>query len=260
LRVWKKKGLKDLSRIDTLFNYSQKNIGAEDNKIIRTNINFKAGKKYLLRLDIKVDNPSALKLSYKHDSIIPSLYKVNNKVGYAIIETKKWPSADLILKNDSNFCNSLTILECDYLPDFYSEKYLTYDFKKLPYIWGTYDKEQAEETILFEKKVTTEINNTLAFSLNIPNTLDKSSGNSIVVSCKNSGKKIQNLILYFGKKGEVDRSSISFSVLPSDKVENYVLRVSSIYKWLDSDVNEINFSTDADKSITLEKVSVTKAN
>lgn len=257
LRVWKKRGVVDRSHSDTLFKYIKTNVAS--NETIKTSISLKKDKKYLLRLEMNTETNGIIKLAHEKDTISPKVYKASRSLSYVVINSN-WPSADVIIKNTLDSCNRAVLLECDHLPDFYSDKFLSYNFRKLPYIWGSFDKELFSEKILFEKALNYSLQNGALYQLDIPENIDKSSGNTIILTCKNTGKKTETLIFRFGNKAQNDKSQIAFDILPSSKEQTYAIRISSVYKWYSAVTNEIIVSSEAAKSIELKRLQITKGN
>ncbi|MEQ8172973.1 MAG: hypothetical protein ABRQ38_29080, partial [Candidatus Eremiobacterota bacterium] len=108
---------------------------------------------------------------------------------------------------------------------------------KLPYIWGTYDTKQAStNTIVVEeilsKGINISPNNTVKLKFN--SNFDKSSGNYLHIKLKSDMGG--NITLSYGR--EIN-NLITFEVIPSNKVENYLIRISSQWLWMSEPVDSI---------------------
>jgi hypothetical protein len=113
---------------------------------------------------------------------------------------------------------------------------LYYNLGKLPYIWGTYDTSdpvfnQPIQEVLF--KGEQEINSTtpILFS-NINTTIDKTSGNYLMISLKSESEG--NVTLVYGNRMEDNMTEpgiINFKTNPSREKQNYLIRISSHANW-----------------------------
>jgi hypothetical protein len=165
---------------DTLIHY-KKNPGSAP-RIIEYNVKLKPNTKYLVRLLHKKHKPHDMKAFFKKDSVALILDNVRSDIAYAVLDYRGESDCHLKLRNDSNYIDDFVFIESEVLPDFYSEKTHAYDFKKLPYLWGTYDKKVGTEPILFESKTALTINKSNPDTITIPSDLDKTSGNTLVLT------------------------------------------------------------------------------
>lgn len=253
--IWKRNNVRAVNNIDTIYSYSQpQGLTAPDT--IKTRLNVKPGKKYLVRmlttkkrdLDPQITHASRQPVSYVCDTI-----------AYSIIESWQQPF-ELSISNNGNTIHSLSVLECDYIPDFYSEKFLSYDFKKLPYIWGKYDAAVKNEPVLITYKSNLLPENKNAIRFDLPGSIDRSSGNTVLITCKNTSTKTQRLCFYFGNKTASANTSVTMDILPSTSSQIYAVRISSLYKWHTKQVTTIGLVPAENSGLQIEKIQLTKAN
>ncbi len=249
--IWRNNKTKDCNKRDTISRYIA---GIDSNHVdfVETTFEIKRGKSYSVKLSYsrKIETEAFLMTNKKMIDL--KLKDLNETESYAIIEAKEG-KYKFAASSAGHGLKSCFVIESDYVPDYFSERTLAYDFQKLPYVWGTYDKKLPEEKILFEK------NTDAKQAISIPEKIDRTTGNTIIVSCKNNTDKIQKAILFFGSSNDKTKTSIWFDVFPSDKEEKYAIRISSIYKWYSGKVNEISFQL-PDGGLTLSKIQITKGN
>jgi len=116
-----------------------------------------------------------------------------------------------------------------------------FDLKLLPYIWGTYDEKKACKTSRILDKYTFQqmyLNPEKPLIIPIRSNIDKSSGNYLhfKIGCKESGK----VTLTYGEK---QPSTISFDLKPSNKFEDYLIRVSSQWAWNNESISKISLQS-----------------
>ncbi|WP_157198977.1 hypothetical protein [Methanolacinia paynteri] len=130
-----------------------------------------------------------------------------------------------------------------------------YNLKKLPYIWGTYDKKdpilnQPVQDRLFEGEKLINSNEIISFT-NISD-LDKSSGNYLMIKLKSEHEGQINV--NYATDNNVGK--IKFDVIPSEKVENYLIRISSQWEWYSGEVQEVNLLSSV--PITISEIKILK--
>lgn len=129
-----------------------------------------------------------------------------------------------------------------------------YSLIKLPYIWGTYDSKKAASTTkilaeLVSSPISVTKNAKTVFTFDPK--IDKSSGNYIhfrIKADKNTSVKISY--------GDKNIDSVTFDVIPSAKYEDYLIRISSQWEWMNSPVNKI--SLESSGSIIIEQAFIRK--
>ncbi len=249
--IWRNNKIKDNNKRDTICRYIA---GTDSNHLdfVETAFEIKPGKSYSVKLSYSRKIETEVFLMTNKKMIDLKLKDLNETESYAIIEAKEG-KYKFAANSVANGLKSCFLIESDYLPDYFSERTLVYDFQKLPYVWGTYDKKLPEEKTLFETNVVAEK------AISIPITIDRTTGNTVIISCKNTTKKAQKAILLFGNSNDKTKTCVWFDVLPSDKEEKYAIRISSIYKWYSGNVNEISIQA-PDGGLTVSKIQLTKGN
>lgn len=248
LDVWRRNDVKNKNTIREMYSFKK----TVSDTLIQFEFNSKAGKKYFAKLLVegKVVDLNATNTNIHFHG--PEY--VNDTLAYCSIETGD--SGSRIHLTNANI-RSFQLMECDYIPDVSFEKYFSYELQKLPYIWGTYDEKLDKEQILFETNTSVSLNPSGTYSIEIPEQLNRTSGNTLIIHCKNTSTQIQNLVVSFGDKEDAGRSKVSFEVLPSKKEECYAIRVSSVYKWYTDKINVIEILP-AGGGVTVSKVQLTK--
>lgn len=125
-----------------------------------------------------------------------------------------------------------------------------FDLKKLPYIWGKYDDKDAsinkgilEETNKSQVRLDKDQEVTFFFNP----ILDKSSGNYIDFKIKSTHNS--NLTIKYGNKS---MSSIRFQVIPSAEYEDYLVRISSQWLWMEEPISCITI--DASGAVEIGRI------
>ncbi|MEO6304628.1 MAG: hypothetical protein ABIP51_15820 [Bacteroidia bacterium] len=254
LCVWKNNDKKDNNKKDTICRYNDL-VEASHADVLSVQIKAKPGKVYSVRQSFthKTTNDLILTTNGSRSSI--SVKNINETSSYAILDLKEGKYT-LDFLNSDNTLKDFFVIESDYTPDFISEKFISYDLKKLAYIWGTYDEFCNEEKPLFENTKTKTIENNEPYKISIPAKIDRSSGNTIIIKCKSD--KEQKVSLSFGNSKKQGKTTFLFNVIASEKEQQYAIRVSSSYKWYSGDVNEISLLPETGKSLTILKILVTK--
>jgi hypothetical protein len=112
-----------------------------------------------------------------------------------------------------------------------------FDLKKLPYVWANFDDKHAatETEILDDQRVNDSLIPVNEMrTIQIGQDPDKGSGNYLhfFISAKESGSVA---ITYGGH----EQSTIRFDLEPSGKVEQYLVRVSSQWAWMNDHIDKI---------------------
>ncbi len=256
--VWKNNAAKDFNKKDTVYRFSA-NPDSLGIISLKTELNCRPGKKYLARLVLAhAGNSVLLKTTLANDSSVTQAPEfVDEEHGYFVLSGLPGPRR-IELQNVSDTISSFHIIECDYIPDYHAEKFHMFYLTKLPYLWGTYDKEISQEPVIFKQTFSAEDQKYRRYSFKVPQKLDKSTGNTVLVTLKNRSDKLQSLLLSFGKAGAKHGTRIYFTVPPSmDKEERYAIRVSSIYKWYSDLTDEMWVYADND-DVVLKDIKITK--
>jgi hypothetical protein len=123
-----------------------------------------------------------------------------------------------------------------------------YNLQKLPYIWGTYDPMDTKEKTSIIENVTngsTVLMKNKVYSYSIHSAFDKTSGNYLYLCIK--GSRSSNVTLRYGSN---NTNSIAFSTIPSAKFENYLVRISTQWEWMNSDIEKISIASDGDLELS----------
>lgn len=111
--------------------------------------------------------------------------------------------------------------------------------EKLPYIWGTYDSKKAAvktkilETIV-EHRIMINADDKIKLDFN-PN-IDKSSGNYLHLRLRSDKKGV--IKVKYGKDPKAMLRFL-FDVIPSKKFEDYIVRVSCQWHWMNEEIRRI---------------------
>lgn len=256
--MWKSNAVKDINTKDTLYNYSNADSLPKEAMVTSPLITTKSNKNYLLKIVSRINHIPYLKILSGKDSLAPSFKKISDTVMYIPLplDLKKFR---LSLNNRNGGVLTMCLVEYDYMPDFYSEQVLSCNFKRLPYVWGQFDKTLPSESVLYSQKRIENKGSSINEVFDIPASLDKSSGNTVIVTCRNTTKTPKKLYLDFGNSGEKNHSRIYFDVQPSTQPLRYAIRVSSLYKWSASRINRLRVSSDEPThNVELIRLEVTK--
>lgn len=133
----------------------------------------------------------------------------------------------------------------------------SFDLMKLPYIWGEFDtKDAAEKTqvqaeLLQDGLVELEAEKPLL--IKIPKDIDKTSGNYLHFRIQaNHEGTIQ---MKYGV-GDYRNSTVTFTAVPSEEPVDYLVRVSSQWKWMSEPVDSLEVVSD--QAISIEQISIRK--
>jgi len=261
--VWKAKTARDNNATDTIYSYSKNSSPAPPVLFLRAEIKFKPGKKYRAKFKMAQPVNMSLKTVFSRDTVSQAPEYLNEHLAFATIDPKE-ESASFELLNIYDQLIAFQIIEYDYTPDLTFEKFLSYDFSLLPYIWGTFDKKVFQEMILSDKSPglsgtspDIQLQKNVPYAFKITENIDRTSGNTVIISCKNNAPSVQKLSLSFGSDNEQNKTKIDFLVIPSNKEENYAVRISSSYRWYSHPVNELSLKTESD-ALTISKINITK--
>lgn len=234
LCLWRANTVEDLNKIDTVYTFRKWPKPLVNPSKIITRVAFDSTKKYLVKITFD-RNPQyvEVKAFSPNKTFTTSVRYVNDTTYYCILKLAgmKGNSFYLQCANNEALVSNVSLLECKYIPDFTVEKYQYYTIRRLPYIWGTYDKLLPEEKVLFDGSSQITEKDALPPIIRFPEDLDKSSGNTFVMYCTNTTKNVQRLNLSFGPATGHLYTTTEFEVVPSERPQKYAIRVSSNYKW-----------------------------
>jgi hypothetical protein len=129
----------------------------------------------------------------------------------------------------------------------------------LPHTWGTYDKLVGKEKILFEAKKPITLKPGIADTISLPDGLDKSSGNTILLDIKFQAPKAEWMGIKLADISGKIEAGISFEIISSPNEEKYAVRVSSSYKWYQSPVKKLIIGTTSPQPVIINRFRITKA-
>jgi hypothetical protein len=256
--LWRNNSTKDINKKDTVFTYLKRTDSLSDGRAIKVGLKIKPGKTYSVKITSLSKMNYELSLLNKGNTIFPHINAINENSAYSVLDVRE-KYYDLTLKNEGHQITELLVIESDHIPDYFSHRTLSYNFEKLPYVWGTYDETVSDEQVLYEKNESILLESNKPYQVSVPEKMDRTTGNTIIVTCK-SNNKGQKVRLLFGNSNEVSKTSILFDVQQSEKEEKYAIRISSIYKWYSGNIDQLTFITGSDKNITISKIIITKAN
>ena len=132
--------------------------------------------------------------------------------------------------------------------------YQQFNLIKLPYIWGTYDADNAAlKTKILEEVLDNpvELNANKTITLRFSPDFDKSSGNYIHLRVR--APENSTLTIAYGDTGN---SKVFFELIPSDHLEDYLVRISSQWEWMSQAIDSLLITSTGD--LELENVWIRK--
>ena len=254
--VWKKKSTADKNRVDTVYHFMNNQVPNDSENKIKLGIHANLNKKYLFKLVCNNGNPPDIKTTHCviGNSNPVKLFKVSETEFLAEL-TPQQQTCSLEIMNEAKTIEEVIVLEGDYLPDYFSKRYLNYNLEKLPYVWGNYDDLVDKETVLINKEIK---RGNLSPFIDFPIDIDKTSGNTLLINCKNSGSVTKQIEVSFRHNKDKNCTKILCDVLPSKDFKRYAVRTSFSYNWYSKNVNQITISTGSDKDLIINKLSLTK--
>lgn len=189
----------------------------------------------------------------------PSFVDGVNNMGYYIFNTSE-DGFTYQIKNEGRKIDAVNLYECDFIPDFYSAAIKRFDVKQLPYIWGTYDKLVHQEIVLADLLATPENlqkNNLRNFT--ILNSIDKSTGNTILFSLKCTNNVPVQMELIYGHLDQKScKGSFVFTIPPGTGAREFAVRVSAQYNWYSTSIDYIGICSKDFDGITINKLQLLK--
>jgi len=129
-----------------------------------------------------------------------------------------------------------------------------FNLQKLPYIWGTYDPLNAISKTSILENVTDNpvpLKRGQEYSFPINPDVDKSTGNYLYLRVKGTVPSIITI-----RYGDSNANSFSFSTVPTSKYENYLVRISTQWEWMNASVNKISITSS--NNTELEEMNIRK--
>jgi hypothetical protein len=256
LCIWKRIDIKNTNQTDTIFKY-RKSGDTTAGSVISTHFKAKAGKAYSVKIVFDQQEGCQLSISSKGNTTPVPYRKIDEGSAYALLDVTAGEHV-FDVTNATKSIKEVFLIESDHYPDYFSGAALDYHFEKLPYVWGTYDKILPQEKILFEHNTARTVEYGKPVSFPFPGNIDRSSGNTLVINCKNHTSKQQQVSIFLEDHHGTILGGISFSALSSEKEERYAIRISSIYKWYSRDINRLIFKDETGESVEVTKLQITK--
>ena len=166
---------------------------------------------------------------------------------------------DILLPSNSTYSvSSITLNECETIPDLYSKQFQEHTLKLIPYVWGNYDvlskQSNTESSIkVLDQKYSLQANRETR--LLIPPVADVSSGNYIHIKAKAEGEAPAEVVLNYGL-GNLRAGAYTFTILP-EEYKNYKIRISTQYNWYNSQQEWLTLYSGG-ATIELESISIEK--
>jgi hypothetical protein len=180
----------------------------------------------------------------KLESLIP-LSNINSTAAPKTVTLTIPPQYNVTVKSASLIRTQVPMvpLETNYTQNFH--------FEKLPYIWGTYDSLKASEKTKVLSAATRQFlsNNLLQFSFD-PH-IDKSTGNYFHFQIKSADQGM--VTCAYGKQ---TKGIFSFITVPSEKTEDYLVRISTQWAWMSEDIGSITVK--ASSNVKIERLVIRK--
>ena len=239
--------------------------------ILKTPIALKEGSKYYLDLGITSGNQGVLSVictyvgkqgseTRKTDSRLPGGYSSP----FIMLEYKN--GEDFIQSIELQFppaatytFSSIRIKECTFYPDLISSQAVEHSLKFIPYVWGSFDKENEEENQKTSIKLLSQPHSLEAARearISIPTIHNKEEGNYILVRAFATGDKDTDIILNYGTKNRKEGGFI-FTIKHGQEPLDYKVRVSSQYNWSSNNIEWISLYS-IGSTVSLEQIEIEK--
>lgn len=262
LCIWKRNNFKLQNDERLVYQYTHSNDSIENNSIAPIELYGKiyshSNKKFLFKVHVYSQSVDITVCSEnKTKNLKPIYFDYRSYTGYYILDSIK-DGFSFQLKNINKNIGFVNVYECDYIPDFYSTLPKNYNINQLPYIWGKYDDSLNTENVIVNLLPKSQIlKNNKRSSYYLPSKVDKSSGNTLLISlqCNNDIPAIMELI-YAGKK-EGYKGTFSFSIPPGKGTRKFAIRISSQYNWY-SNIDFLGLSCNNIESVTLHNIKLLK--
>lgn len=150
-----------------------------------------------------------------------------------------------------------TIRDTGYIkPDLYSGKFESYEMKMLPWLWATYDKDLLKaslQSVLFSGDAS--INHT-RIKVGLPEDIDKSSGNYILLELSADNASPLQIVLQYG---EVQfNGEFHFTLPAGNGTRSFAIRSSCQYNWYSKKNISIYLMAFSELPVRLKKMSLLK--
>lgn len=211
-------------------------------QIDNISVNAMKGKKYFLTMNAKnlVPGEESIYFYYNNSTTVSKELKWKYAAGrntvfctIPVLAGDKITGIRFTLTKNSQFTPlTLDVVECNFVPDYYSTVPRHFDLQQLPYVWGNLDSKfkNSKQEVLSEvssnrQTVTNYSEKRFTFS-----PVNKSEAGYYIVI--RAGKKSDDKTDVVMNYGEGDKKSGGFTFsLPTKETVNYVIRVSTQYNW-----------------------------
>jgi hypothetical protein len=262
LCIWKRKGL-DLSNKQCLvYKHTFTNNKENTKTWLAKNITISKRKllfKITTQNNITANLPRLIKVTTDGINEESKPKKIGNTYEYSYLVNDMVRSISFEVMNDADNIESIELYELEYLSDNYSTRIRNYDFKKLAYIWGTYDKmvqqEKVIETILNTTKLMSR-NDVINFP--IATNIDKSSGNTLLISIECQNDAPITMELFYGNQHIQTLGSFTFTIPEGKGLRNFAIRLSCQYTWFSNEINNISLRCSESDKIKLTSIKLQK--
>lgn len=260
LCIWKRNDLLIENKIKNVFYYNKDTLNFQS--VISGEAVRSADKKYYFSIKYKNYSSTSV-ITLTDNGVLKQLSSVfgnkNLHLNYYFVpDSMSGGKLKFSVDNSNNSVESIILIECDHLPDFYSGQPKRYDLKLLPYIWGTYDDRVHNETIIADL-----LSNPLGMTngkieyFNFASDLDKSSGNTIFISLQCDNAVAEPFELMYGSSRDGYKGTYSFIIPPGKGTREFAVRISSQFNWY-SKVDYVGLVSQSKEQITLNKIQLLK--
>ncbi|MES2141073.1 MAG: hypothetical protein V4511_15305 [Bacteroidota bacterium] len=268
LCIWKRKGFQIKNNQRLIYNYSAQ--AADSLKInlpIKGYIKKSENKNYLFKINSNSFKDKTgttpefnIILANGAQNLKPDFVDEINQIGYYLFSTHE-SVFSFQIKNEGKNINVIKVYESDYIPDFYSLEPKRCNINQLPYIWGTYDKNVHQEKVITNllSQPQTISNNTIEY-FSIPTDIDKSTGNTLLISMECNNEAPATMELMYGNDKKEYRGTFVFSIPPGKGKHDFAIRISSQYNWFASDNDYIALNCKDIESVKLDSIKLLKGN
>lgn len=258
LCIWKRNDFNIENKQTLLFSYSRQADSSKSEGAIQYNLNKSTDKKYLLEIEYKKTAPEIRIKNASVEKIIVASFDndVAHLAYYILSDSIK--SESIIIDKSENV-ERVKLKASEIIPDFYSEYSQTQHIQQLPSIWGTYDSTERNVLVnLCSSPIKFSDVGVTVFDFN-SKTIDKSKGNTILVTLEANNEDVSFLFLKFGGNAVGKLGEFIFKVMPGKGERKFAVRVSSQYNWYNPKVNYISIDSWPYNEVVLKKVEVLNA-
>lgn len=268
LCIWKRNDFKIVNNQKLIYNYaSQLSDSSISGFIIKGRIKNSENKNYLFKVNFNTSKNRAgqmplltVVLANESQHVKPEYIDEINHIGYYIFKSSESGFSFQINNEDKNV-TVMNVYECDYIPDFYSTQPKLHNIDQLPYIWGTYDKTVHKEQVianLLSETRTLPVNSIQYF--NIPGNVDKSGGNTILMSLECDSEVSATMELMYGSDKNKYKGTFVFSIPSGKGKREFAIRISSQYNWYTADIDYIALNSKSIGNVKLNSIKLLKGN